>query len=240
MQVSGKGFVASALVALVSAAALFSIKSYEEVDTRLGSAYRVVQHLSKDGMQDLESVVTDFVAEFDIFLSTAGSADGVRSSSGLVGKCVWPPQLPGHALGVPVSYTGMVNPWGVTSLPSPCLPQCRIHPGASQTSYRHGVVTGINYTEYFIMPDAAIYTMPYCWRVKRVGANRFQVLAGNVDGHRQSTEYPRVSMALMRHFQALGWSILSIEHGSWTMSADNTACSALSLICPKVSCWTLL
>ena len=139
-------------------AALFSIKSFEEVNTRLG----------KDGMQ---VVVTEFVAEFDAFLSTAGS-------SGLVGKCVWPPQLPGHALGVPVSYTGTVNPWGVTTLSNPCLPQCRIHP-----------VTGINYTE----PDA----LPYCWRVKRVGANRFQVFARDADGHRKSTEYPRVSMALM-------------------------------------------
>jgi len=215
MQVSGKGFVASALVVLVLAA-LFSIKSYEVVDTRLGSAYRVLQHLSKDGMQDVESVVTEFVAEFDAFLSTAGSADGVRSSSGLVGKCVWPT--------APVSSTGTVNPWGVTTLSNPCLPQCRIHP-----------VTGINYTE----PDAAIYTMPYCWRVKRVGANRFQVLAGDADGHRKSTEYPRVSMALMSRFQALGWSIMTIEHGSWTMSADNTACSALSLMCPDVHCWTL-
>ena len=167
----------------------------------LGSASRAVAHLNNDTLADLQFVCPAFTAELDIFLSTAGSPDGMRSTSGLAGKCTWAAEAVWDA-----AYTGPVNPWGVTTT-NLCLPSCRLNEASkTEDGCRR------RYTEYAVEPDAAIFVAPYCWHVQRVDDMAFAVSGPVLKGTRLYT-------ALVQYLKALGSTFLVTENFSWIMSA---------------------
>lgn len=183
-----------------------------------GSASRALVFLSNDTMDDLQPMCAAFAAELDLFLSTAGSVDGMRSVSGLAGKCVWSSNMFRETCrdpGVTNEYSGPMNPWGVTTK-APCLPECRLNV-TSMTKHWHmnpRTVT-CEYTDYVVEPDAYIYAAANCWHVQRVDDMVFRVTT-SFNGARKGS---RPHIALVRSLKALGWTVRIIDEISWTMGA---------------------
>jgi hypothetical protein len=191
----------------------------------LGSGSRALSHLLQDTMSDLQEMCTDFAAELDLYLSTAGSADGVRSTSGLAGKCLWSPEhlfddvkcCDGLGERTTYSYTGPVNPRAVTTTSSSaCMPQCRLNNTAKAVKWQGSMArlpANVTYSDYTVQPDMHIYTAPHCWRVTRVEDMAFRIdLVYTVHHSAGFRDTSRLYIAMARCMQSLGgWKFLDTD-----------------------------
>lgn len=200
----------------VIAAVVLAIVLRSTGAARVGSGSRAFAHLINDTMTDLQGLCTDFAAELDLFLSTAGSADAMRSTSGLAGKCLWSPEslfegLKVDGKGATYHYTGPVNPRAVTTatrcLPQ-CLPLCRLNVSSKILHWEgdiYRLTANVTYTDYAVVPDMYIYTAPHCWRVTRTKDMAFRIDAvatqGASSGFHEGT---RLYTAMTRCLQSLG------------------------------------